>query len=172
MAPIVWPGFRPQSARMSVSAGERSRGCAGQARRSGRGRARRGRRRSRHSPSLHCRRAASACLPGSDDQQRFLEARIVAGEIGDVGRMLAVAIDDEGRRSRLRAACQQRLDARLVGRVAARPASLSARRIRASATFFSATDATGMRIPRMLRRTACPRGRAVPESGLALANVQ
>ena len=68
MAPMRWPAFRPQSARMSASAGERSRGCPA-ARRSGRGRAHRVRRRARHNPSLHCRRAASAAA-GQDDEQR------------------------------------------------------------------------------------------------------
>ena len=128
IAPIVWPDFRPHSARMSVSAGERSRGCPGR----------------REGLVEHALVGAGDELgiapafiadqqlrlaAGQDDEQRFLEARIVAGEIGDVGRMLAVAIDDEGVEAGC-AAREQRLDARLVGGVAARPASPSARRIR------------------------------------------
>ncbi|WP_245482364.1 hypothetical protein [Mesorhizobium sp. M4A.F.Ca.ET.050.02.1.1] len=55
------------------------------------------------------------CFPaGNDDQQRLLEAGVVAAEIGDVGGMLAVAVDDEAIEAGLQAARNQRFDARLV----------------------------------------------------------
>ena len=54
-------------------------------------------------------------LSGQQDQQRFLETRVVSREIGDVGRMLAVAIDDEAIEAVGAAARQQSFDARLVG---------------------------------------------------------
>ena len=67
---------------------------------------------------------------GNDDQQRLLEARVVAREIGDVGRMLAVAIDDEGVEAgfALRAPAAPRCAPRRLR--AKRAASPSARRIR------------------------------------------
>jgi hypothetical protein len=51
-----------------------------------------------------------------DDKQRFLEAWIIARQIGDIGGMLAVAIDHESVDARLRAEREQGVYARQVGR--------------------------------------------------------
>ena len=58
-------------------------------------------RRSAGGPLVLRSRQDHGIAPGSDDQQRFLEARIEAGEVGEIGEMLAVGIDDCGCQTRV-----------------------------------------------------------------------
>ena len=114
IAPIVWPGFRPLSARIWV----REERAVARLRRQAEGLVEHAL--VRPGAELGVAPAFIADqqrrpLARHDDQQRLLEARIVAGEIGDVRGMLAVAIDGEAIEARGSAACEQLFDACLVG---------------------------------------------------------
>ena len=92
--PTRLPGPMPSSARISASGRERSRGWPGRLRSWNRMPAHRQRRGAGHAVALVADEDRRVAVR-PDDQERLLEARVEAGQVGEVGAVLAVGVDDE-----------------------------------------------------------------------------
>ena len=92
--PTRLPGPMPSSARISASGRERSRGWLGQAEVLEQLPAHRQRRRARQCRSTRCRRGSRARRTDPTTSIGLLEARIEAGEVGEVRAVLAVGVHD------------------------------------------------------------------------------